>query len=413
MVSNLTKFVTYARHHGVRSALKTAVTRVLYSGPQPVKVAAARNGKTDFITHYQRILGQEHGNAGDLGHAAPNSIQWVIPNFGFGSGGHLNIFRFINMMARRGYQQRLVIVPPYDWNSVEDARKALAEWYGPLEAELVLGIDGFRPSEVTFATGWQTAYWVAKHRASRHRMYFVQDYEPYFSPVSSEYYFAEGTYRLGLKAITAGQWLSDKLSSEFGMECRAVSFGVDHERYRVQDVADPSENLNILFYSRHVTPRRLFEIGLLALAKVCREEPRAAVIFAGGDVGGVEVPFHHLNAGEMKLDDLPELYARCQLSLVLSGTNLSLLPLEVSACGCPVVMNDSPSTRWLLPENAAYYALPDPDALADAMLSALRDPEERAARAARAKAIADAASWEKEGDAFQRHLADLCGIEAG
>ena len=49
MVSNLTKFVTYARHHGVRSALKTAVTRVLYSGPQPVKVAAARNGKIEQV----------------------------------------------------------------------------------------------------------------------------------------------------------------------------------------------------------------------------------------------------------------------------------------------------------------------------------------------------------------------------
>ncbi|AWX93896.1 hypothetical protein DPM13_15130 [Paracoccus mutanolyticus] len=56
--------------------------------------------------------------------------------------------------------------------------EAIAEWYFPLNASLSLGVEGFRPSAVTFATGWQTAYWVAKHRASAEKLYFVQDFEP-------------------------------------------------------------------------------------------------------------------------------------------------------------------------------------------------------------------------------------------
>ncbi|WP_189654946.1 hypothetical protein [Paracoccus mutanolyticus] len=46
-----------------------------------------------------------------------------------------------------------------------------------------------------------------------------------------------------------------------------------------------------------MTPRRLFELGLLALERVCKAEPSVAVIFVGGDVGQVEIPFHHLNSG--------------------------------------------------------------------------------------------------------------------
>ena len=156
-----------------------------------------------------------------------------------------------------------------------------------------------------------------------------------------------------------------------------------------------------------MTPRRLFELGLLALERVCKAEPSVAVIFVGGDVGQVEIPFHHLNGGQQNLSALPDLYSQCDLSLVLSGTNLSLLPLEIAACGCPVVMNDTPSTRWLLPEDAAFYAAPSPEALAEAMLLAIRDEKERRLRAERAFAIARASSWEKEADRLVAGIAAL------
>jgi glycosyltransferase involved in cell wall biosynthesis len=190
------------------------------------------------------------------------------------------------------------------------------------------------------------------------------------------------------------------------MRCAALSFGVDHDRY-IPQPRTGSDSFNILFYSRHVTPRRLFELGLIALNEVCANCPEAVVIFAGGDVGGIDVPFPHLNRGEMKLESLPELYSQCDLALVLSGTNLSLLPLEVSACGCPVVMNDTPSARWLLPDDAAFYAAPDPHALAQIMLQAIADPEERARRTANAQRIAAAARWTDQGDRLAEMMRGL------
>nr|WP_281502671.1 glycosyltransferase family 4 protein [Aliiroseovarius sp. F47248L] len=397
------KFARIAKQHGIRSAV-LATHRRLVHGSSGLPLGAS--GKIDFITHYDRILGQEHGQAIDLSEIEDNIVQWVIPNFGFGSGGHLNIFRFINMLADRGFKQRLVILPPYGWVNPDAARAAIKEWYFPVKAEIALGVEGFQPAAVTFATGWQTAYWVSKHRASRDKFYFVQDFEPYFFPVSSEYAMSENTYKLGLKAITAGSWLSEKLSSEYGMKCGAVSFGVENDFYYPRPAKD-RQTFNILFYSRHVTPRRFFEIGLAALSRVCAANPNVCVHFVGGDVSGVDIPFPHVNCGEQKLEALPDMYSQSDLALVLSGTNLSLLPLEIAACGCPVIMNDSLSARWLLPEDAASYAPIEPDLMAKEILRLIDNPDIRERKAERAREIAVASSWEAEGDRFVELLDQL------
>ena len=412
----------YRRAHGTRATLR-AVARKLTTGsatplpaaegippasaggaPQPQGLAQ----KIDVIGFYNNILAQDHGSEADLTAANPDekTLQWVIPSFGFGSGGHLNIFRFINDLADLGYDQRVVILPPYDWKSAEKARETLADWYFPLKAEVALGIEGFAPAHATIATGWQTAYWVAKYRATRDRFYFVQDFEPAFYANSSEFFMAENTYRLGLKGITAGSWLAEKLHDDYGMTTGAVSFACDTEFYQPQQ-RKSHDNFNILFYSRHVTKRRLFELGLCALEKVCVAHPNAAVIFAGGDVSGFRIPFHHLNAGELKLSELPDLYSQCDLALVLSGTNLSLLPLELAACKCPLVMNDSPSARWLMPGDAAYYAPLDPEGMAEVILQAIRDEKDRRARAEKAYGMARDSSWPEQARRMAKYLGEL------
>lgn len=393
------KFRRIMKSQGFATASRRTFSHLKKSEEENSPNPIFQTKKTDVIGFYEQILGHDHGSLEELKKTNPSdkTIQWVIPDFGFGSGGHLNIFRFMNMLSSRGFKQNLVIVPPYSWKSAEQAKLSLCEWYLSLDAEVSLGIDGFKPSHYTIATGWQTAYWVAKYHGTHKRFYFIQDFEPFFSPISSDYFIAENTYRLGLKGITSGSWLKEKLSTEYGMECEDISFSFERDLYKPEPRKE-SPNFNILFYSRHTTKRRLFELGLLALKKVCADHPEAAVIFAGGDVSGYEIPFHHLNAGELTLKELPSLYSQCDLAVVLSGTNLSLLPLELAACNCPVVMNNSPSANWLLPDDAAYYADLEPGHLARTISDAINDPVERRKRTQKAQKIALDSSWEKEAD---------------
>lgn len=410
-MSVLKKVARYRTAHGNRATVRAIARRIKHGtaapSPQFESAAPASAGpapqpagltqKIDVIGFYNDILAHDHGHEMELEKADPatNTLQWVVPNFGFGSGGHLNIFRFINNLADLGYDQRLVILPPYEWSSAEKAKQMIAEWYHPLKAEVALGVDGFAPADKTIATGWQTAYWVSKYQATRDKFYFIQDFEPAFYANSSEYFMAENTYKLGLKGITAGTWLSDMLHKDYGMQTGPVSFACDTEFYQPGE-RRPSDNFNLLFYSRHVTKRRLFELGMCALDTVCHRHPEVAVIFAGGDVSGFRVPFHHLNAGELKLSELPDLYKQTDLALVLSGTNLSLLPLELAACKCPIVMNDTPSSRWLLPEDAAYYAPTDPEAMAEVISRAITDVKERNAKAEVAYQISQQSDWSAE-----------------
>lgn len=405
------KFQRHQQAFGLKETVKTSLKRVFKtnsSEPNQPSVVSMLTSKRDVIGFYNDILGHDHGTAQDLDAANPatNTIQWVIPNFGFGSGGHLNIFRFINALAKRGFEQSVVVLGPHQWKSADDAARMIKEWYFELDAEVRLDVAGFEPSHYTIATGWQTAYWVAKYQATREKFYFVQDFEPAFYSVSSEYFFAENTYKLGLKGITAGTWLEEKLTKEYGMECGSVSFSFDRDMYQPSP-KNESPNFNILFYSRHVTKRRLFELGICALEKVCAEHPEVAVIFAGGDVGEFHIPFHHLNAGELTLAELPDLYSQSDLALVLSGTNLSLLPLEVAACKCPLVLNDSDSARWLLPDDACYYAGMSPDEMAKTISDAIKDEKGRRAKADRAYQIAQDSSWETEADKMKDLLVGL------
>ena len=64
-----------------------------------------------------------------------------------------------------------------------------------------------------------------------------------------------------------------------------------------------------LFYARPVTPRRDFELGMLALNELCRRMPEIEVVFAGWDVSGYEIPFKHRNLGIVTPQVLADSYA--------------------------------------------------------------------------------------------------------
>ena len=63
-------------------------------------------------------------------------------------------------------------------------------------------------------------------------------------------------------------------------------------------------------------------------------------IFAGENLDKYKIPFKHENLGSVPINKLSDVYGKCDMCLVLSGTNISLLPLEVMASGSVVVGND-------------------------------------------------------------------------
>lgn len=382
----------------IRYAWQRVVDRVLRRERGAMSLSTARS----VFRAYHMIDGAEV----ELlpGRRVPRSMNWIIPRFSIGSGGHLNIFRMIAMLEQRGFVVRIFVSEAAAFTSAGQARAIIREHFVPLHAEVHLGAGAMPPCEWVVATSWETAYWAKAFRGAQHKLYFVQDFEPYFYAHGSDYVFAEQTYRMGFEAVTAGRWLADKLAEEYGMETFPFSFSFDKGRYRPHERR--SGPRRVFFYARHVTARRGFELGLLALRRLHERIPDVAFVLAGWDVSEFEIPFEYLNAGVVPLDQLPDLYSQCDVALVLSLTNLSLLPLELMACACPVVSNRGANVEWLLRdgENAVLCDL-SPEALAEGLYRVLEEPGLGRKLAAGGLATAAASDWEREGQRVADYLA--------
>ncbi|MNJ13173.1 D-inositol-3-phosphate glycosyltransferase [compost metagenome] len=363
---------------------------------------------------------QQPDNALSIG---AKTINWYIPPIGKGSGGHLNIFRFMRHLGQQGFTNRVIIVEDDGEQSVDRMKSTILDWFGVENVE-VCYINAPVPSAaVSIATSWQTAYAVNNISAKTHKCYFVQDYEPWFYPAGTEYALAEQTYRFGFHGFTAGSWLSSLLNQQFGMQATALGFSYDRALYKPHSTADRGATKRVFFYVRPPTARRAFDLGILVLAELAKRIPDITVVMAGWDVHHYAFPFDCDHAGLKNPEQLAELYSSCDAALVLSLTNLSLLPLEIMACGVPVVSNRAECTEWLLNDDIAMLAEPTVDALADALEKVLRSPELAQQIKENAFAFADSASWSVEADKMAQRLqeimskttskAQIPGLEAG
>lgn len=353
--------------------------------------------KIDILGFYDFVLSADAGTRSSSSESVQEkTINWLIPDFGIGSGGHLNIFRFIHMLEQKGYKNTICLVGHHRHSSPAQARELIVRHFFPLQAEVVFGVECLPPAYFSFATGWTTAYSLKGFGATVHKLYFVQDFEPAFYSRGSEYDFVEATYKFGFTGICAGNWLAQMLEKNYSMQCHAIGFSYDRELFQPLPRREPSIR-RVFCYCRPPTIRRGLETALLCLDLVGKRLPDVKFIFAGWDMGDYHFPHEHLNAGLLSLNELPDLYSQCDVALVISFTNLSLLPLELMACGCVVVSNRGPNVEWLLDETNSVLADSAPSTIADAICNVLSDHDRRAQLIVQASNFAHSTSWDAEG----------------
>lgn len=324
------------------------------------------------------------------------TINWIMSPPGKGSGGHQNLFRFIRYLEQTGHDCRVYLYSTIDQRTVSEIKNVLKDSYPKTKAKISWFSGEVDRADATFATGWETAYPVFNCGSGGKKFYFVQDFEPYFYPVGSEYILAENTYRFGFYGITAGGWLSLKLSRDYGMETDFFEFGAEKDLYKHTNESPRKE---IFFYARPVTARRGFELGIMTLELFHKKHPEYIINLAGWDVSDYDIPFPYKNLKTLDLNELSSLYNRCSAALVLSLTNMSLLPLELLACGTIPVVNDGENNRLVSNNPYIAYAPSNPVALAEKM-SAVVSRNDSIIYAQKAAASVSSQGWEKSGQKF-------------
>ena len=322
-------------------------------------------------------------------------MTWVIPPFVAGLGGHTTLFRAVSHFAARGHPQRLLVFNPFGAISIPESARVLREHYGGVDAELAeySAAEAARPADVVVATSWHTAYAVGSMRRVARKVYLIQDLEHLFYPAGSEAALAEETYRFGFPAVTAGEWLRREVETRYGV--RAGSFDLAYNRSEYADSGAPRAD-RVVCYARPTTPRRAFELSVLALRELQRLSPATEIVFFGAErlppVGGLRAT----NRGVLRPAELNELYNGATAGLVLSATNYSLVPLEMMAAGLPLVDLALPNNFAIHGDPPAHVSLapPRPHALARALHALVSDAGLRERQRAAGHAYASRLSWE-------------------
>jgi O-antigen biosynthesis protein len=328
----------------------------------------------------------------------PIVVNWVTVPAG-PSGGHTTMYRIIRYLEAHGYVNRVYFYNVYraDHRYYESIARSVYKFVGTVAA-----VDqGMEDAHAVVATSWATAYPVYNSGCAGKRFYFVQDFEPYFYPVGAISFMAENTYRMGFHGISAGRWLAQKLSAEFGMSSDFFDFGSDNSHYRLTN----SKRSGVVFYARPEAARRGFALGLMAIRLLAARRSDIPIHFYGDKMGSL--PFRFIDHGRIGPDQLNSIYNQCYAGLSLSLTNVSLVPHEMLAAGCIPVVNDAPHNRIVLDNRFVRYVPPYPQALAAELEALVTTPDFDSLARAAAESVR-CSTWDDAGaqvdSAFRRAL---------
>jgi hypothetical protein len=331
----------------------------------------------------------------------PLVVGWVTSPPAAGSGGHTTLFRMVEGLEARGHR---CVVFLYDRHGLDIAQRTaeLRQGWPAVRAEVRDARAGISGVDAVVASSWESAHVVLSRGVGpARRLYFVQDYEPYFYPRGSEYELAAMSYRFPFRRIALGEMVAGCLRSELGQESDVVPFGCDTDVYHLPET-DRARS-GVVLYAKPDVGRRGYLLARLALERFHRAHPDQEIHVYGSRPA--DLPFPVTFHGRLTPVELNELYGRVTAGLAMSFTNISLVAEEMLAAGVVPVVNDSPLARADLPNPYVRWAEPTPEGIAAQVAAAVEEPDV-AAHAAKAAASVIGRSWAPTQESVARLVED-------
>lgn len=295
-------------------------------------------------------------------------IAWIVPGFDRGSGGHRTIFQNVNALAKAGYECDLYVIGMKKASSAE-IKARIEKYYEFPIAEVYAGSIPYRQDyDLCFCTGWQTIDAMVLFDCSK--AYFIQDFEPWFFPMSGQYLLVENSYRRGYSMVTIGKWLSHKMNTEYAANSQFFDFCADLNIYSHDETVTKEDAICAIYQPEKA--RRCQEIMIPALQIVQKLRPKTKIYLYGTQA---QCP-DNLKAemvGMVSPQECNRLYQKCRVGLCMSASNPSRIPFEMMTTGLPVVDLWVENNLYDLPDTAVSLAQPSPDAVAEAIIQLLDD----------------------------------------
>lgn len=341
-------------------------------------------------------------------------VAFIVAHFPPGSGGHMTLANIVRGLEKRGHHVSLWVddIGQRFTDPPDVVLAALRDQFGPFKADAYFGFDDWRGADVVVASAWQTVARACSLPDVAARAYLVQDHEPEFFGTSVQRHYADDSYRHGLYPIAASEWLADVMKKDYGLKATWFHLGIDSDLYHQVQNVERNDNA-VVFYARAWTTRRAVPVALAALSELKRRRPQTE-LWGFGHPGLIKLDVPVTSVGVLPAEELPELYSKGGVGLVLSMTNYSLVAQEMLACGLPCVELESPSIVKAFGRDGPVDMAPlEPFEIADALERLLDDPQLRERRRQAAKALVAERTWDAAAERFEAGLRAALKARAG
>jgi glycosyltransferase involved in cell wall biosynthesis len=269
------------------------------------------------------------------------TLTWLLPNLIPGSGGHRNVFRLANLLQGDEFNCQVFFYG--DGRSADELLQQISADYDQPKFSVIDDLTEMRKSDVLIGVHNSSIPFIKRTASAKSKIaYLVQDFEPWFNPMSDSYLDALSTYfEQDIAIFTSGAWMARKIKEVTGKSVPHFDFPVDKKIYFPESQI---QREGILFFAKHDTPRRLFEVGKRLIGEVCSAVPGVKVeLFGSGNAQDFGIPGKSIGLLPT-LEDLAGKYRAARIGIAFSPTNPSLVPYEMMACGLPVIDIDLPGS---------------------------------------------------------------------
>lgn len=299
--------------------------------------------------------------------ARPEAVNVLIPGFDTKtmSAGFFGVFQVALFLHRQGLRVRLVLFDEFDYR-LREAKRSMRDYPGleeVLDLETVYIGDRrtplhVSPTDTSVATVWYSAYLarsIAEATGSGRRfLYLIQDYETRFFAESSLSSLAEQSYAFDYAALFSTEFLRGYfLKHDIGGINGKQSISFDNASAASLPALDDFRRMNsgkkrrrIVFYSRPMVDRNMFDLAALALTEAFRRgifDPAEWECFGMG-LGNASLKL----IGDVRSKALPRMTLREYIAEVpsfdialtlMASPHPSLIPMDLGGSGAIVVTN--------------------------------------------------------------------------
>lgn len=337
------------------------------------------------------------------------TIAFVITRMVRFHGGQTSILRLGTRLAQKGMKVLYLVYKPQSLKEMKlCAESNLSGYQGTFCSfdKYVAGIGTkYICPDIVTATSWDTVSYAKK--LDSYKMYFVQDYEPYFYKFGEEFFMSRSTYEQGLHMVSLGAWNKAMILKETEpvSPVDEISFPYEASEYPLSErnyaALSDKKTIVLAVYVKYYGKRlpNLIPYMLENTAQKLQKEGITLDVRYFGEAGTFRAKGGR-NCGQLTKQQLLELYREADFGMVASMSNISLVPYEMHATGLPVIEFKEGTYPFFFPENTALLASMEKRDIADLLMDAVRNPMNLLEMNKRALSYMEGLSWERTGDEF-------------